>query len=571
KKDYQYLLLKVTGNNLYSIATPFNFSSLKKRIAMMNKIRSARVHLVKFMFVLPLVAVLLLAFRSKWHSIPDKPVPAAKGSSTPHANRVVVAGLVVDAKTLEPIEGVSLFCSKTGTTITTDANGYYKLYVPYENEELKFDMVLSRKGYTGMKQSEHWGNFYNEGIYKAFGHTIELFALTRSSNGEEGFSRLAGNPQTEEGLSYENIKKNISKIRDEINRIYAESDTVPLPPAPPAPAPVAKLPDNVISIKINNGVATVLLKNGSKETYNISNSADKKSFEEKYGDVTPAAPEAPYTNEKGYNLSVTDSKGNSTVVVKDKNNKEVKRVLLNTWKEKAGYYENLYGELPPPPPAPPVPAAAPAPLSAFGGSDPVIVQGISTTGRGSAHPALSSSGSNEVVVQGYPLAKTVKGQLSTTSGHDGIAVQGNPFSSPDRAVTSTAPDDPKAVVVQGHPFSTTAPLSAAVVSGRVLIQDDKMDFTEADEVITITISKNDSREKLNEYVRYMKENGAELNFEDIAYNKKGELTRISGKIRSRINTSTFSGEDFSQVVLLMYRKGDKTWFNIRVTDDHERI
>jgi hypothetical protein len=42
KKQYQYLLLKVIGNNQYSIATKFNFSSLKKRIAMMNKTKSAR-------------------------------------------------------------------------------------------------------------------------------------------------------------------------------------------------------------------------------------------------------------------------------------------------------------------------------------------------------------------------------------------------------------------------------------------------------------------------------------------------------------------------------------------------
>lgn len=65
KKEYQYLLLKVTGNNQYSIATQFNFSSLKKRIAMMNKIKSTRLNLVKFLFILPSVAVLLLAFRSR--------------------------------------------------------------------------------------------------------------------------------------------------------------------------------------------------------------------------------------------------------------------------------------------------------------------------------------------------------------------------------------------------------------------------------------------------------------------------------------------------------------------------
>ena len=65
KKEYQYLLLKVIGNNHFSIASKFNFSSLKKRIAMMNKMRTARMHIVKFLFMLPLVAVLLIAFRKK--------------------------------------------------------------------------------------------------------------------------------------------------------------------------------------------------------------------------------------------------------------------------------------------------------------------------------------------------------------------------------------------------------------------------------------------------------------------------------------------------------------------------
>jgi TonB-dependent SusC/RagA subfamily outer membrane receptor len=66
RKQYQYLLLKVVGNNHFSIANQFNFSSLKKRIAMMNKLRSARFHLVKFLFILPLLSVLLLAFRNEW-------------------------------------------------------------------------------------------------------------------------------------------------------------------------------------------------------------------------------------------------------------------------------------------------------------------------------------------------------------------------------------------------------------------------------------------------------------------------------------------------------------------------
>jgi beta-lactamase regulating signal transducer with metallopeptidase domain len=67
KKQYQYLLLKVIGNSQFSIANQFNFSSLKKRIAMMNKTKSAKRQLLRMLFLLPATAVLLLAFRNSMH------------------------------------------------------------------------------------------------------------------------------------------------------------------------------------------------------------------------------------------------------------------------------------------------------------------------------------------------------------------------------------------------------------------------------------------------------------------------------------------------------------------------
>ena len=64
-KQYQYLLLQVTGLTQYSLSNNFSISSLKQRIFMMNKLKSARAHLLKFLFLLPLLAVTLLAFRSQ--------------------------------------------------------------------------------------------------------------------------------------------------------------------------------------------------------------------------------------------------------------------------------------------------------------------------------------------------------------------------------------------------------------------------------------------------------------------------------------------------------------------------
>lgn len=71
KKGYQYHLLKVIGESRYRLANNFNFSSLKKRIVMMNRIKSTRLHLVKFLFLFPLLAVLLLAFRDRYNDVFD--------------------------------------------------------------------------------------------------------------------------------------------------------------------------------------------------------------------------------------------------------------------------------------------------------------------------------------------------------------------------------------------------------------------------------------------------------------------------------------------------------------------
>ena len=64
KKEYQRLLLKVIGISQFSLSTPFNFSSLKKRIAMMNKKATAKVQLLRLLLLLPVLTVILLAFRS---------------------------------------------------------------------------------------------------------------------------------------------------------------------------------------------------------------------------------------------------------------------------------------------------------------------------------------------------------------------------------------------------------------------------------------------------------------------------------------------------------------------------
>ncbi|HEY4288305.1 MAG TPA: M56 family metallopeptidase [Puia sp.] len=128
RKGYQYHLLKVVGDPAYRLANNFNFSSLKKRIIMMNKIKSARVHLVKFLFILPLLGVLLVAFRSRYVNDGQvKPqlldVNIEEMAMTQRATLPALAGIVkgrhylrgvkvIAADTTKPLSGVVIEPSK---------------------------------------------------------------------------------------------------------------------------------------------------------------------------------------------------------------------------------------------------------------------------------------------------------------------------------------------------------------------------------------------------------------------------------------------------------------------------
>ncbi len=292
KKEYQYLLLKVTGNNQYSIATPFNFSSLKKRIAMMNKLQSARVHLVRFLFILPLLAVLLLAFRSQWDS--------EKKTETKE-QKVYVAGLVVDAGTMKPLGNASIYVKEKNITAQTDSKGYYLLEIPFENRPRSFTMLVTKPGYGSLLQTENWGNFTEDHIYQRYSKSVEFFGLSPEGSKDLSFSNLVGNGNILKDISFETVYPLLKQINN-----------------------AAGLPSSNLSIN----------------------------------DTVPAPGSVNDLNEKGYQISITDTKGNCTVVVKDRNNKVVKRILLTEWSQKENYYEGLYGALPPPPPPPPPPGKA---------------------------------------------------------------------------------------------------------------------------------------------------------------------------------------------------------------------
>lgn len=286
KKEYQYLLLKVTGNNHYSIANQFNFSSLKKRIAMMNKMRSAKMHLLKFLFILPLIAVMLLVFRTE-----------GKSQTTPKQPTKVGETAIADT-------------INTGL-IRVNNKGYFLGIIGQKENCI---VVVSDKNSKTVEnvlltewnaKKEHYENLYGE-------LPVLVKKATLGAMNSKGYS-----------LDLVNDNKNMFVyVRDRNNKIV----------------------ERILMDKWN---------------------ANSKYYENLYGELPPPPPPptpplpVSQLNSKGHIIEVVGQGRNLEVVIKDKSNKEVNWILLETWNANKKYYENLYGELPKPPPPPPPPLPAP--------------------------------------------------------------------------------------------------------------------------------------------------------------------------------------------------------------------
>ncbi|MEQ1768157.1 MAG: carboxypeptidase-like regulatory domain-containing protein, partial [Methylotenera sp.] len=242
---------------------------------MMNKLQSAKLHLVKFLFVLPLLAVLLLAFRGRWKE---------QGKDNNTDRKVSIAGLVVDAATRKPLADVTIYSKQNNIRVQTDDKGYYLLQIPYENKPLQFSLMVFKKGYAAIHQQENWGNFYEEHIRDLYGNTFEFFGLGREGRTDEGFSALAGKNVDVADLNYEGALKHLKEV---LNNQQNYSDTIPGINVPNAKG-------YFINVKDRTGNCTIMIKdkNGKViESLLLTKWNENKSYyEDKYGKIPPPPP-----------------------------------------------------------------------------------------------------------------------------------------------------------------------------------------------------------------------------------------------------------------------------------------
>jgi hypothetical protein len=120
----------------------------------MNKIKSAKLHLLRFLFVLPLLAVLLLAFRDKYADIFKKKFSICN-----------IQGVVIDAQTDKPLAYVKIRETISGFETTTNKDGFYFLQINIDKDSLRLKFDLKKNGYEdgayGYNYAGNYAGFIN--------------------------------------------------------------------------------------------------------------------------------------------------------------------------------------------------------------------------------------------------------------------------------------------------------------------------------------------------------------------------------------------------------------------------
>ncbi len=308
KKQYQYLLLKVIGDNQFSIAQKFNFSSLKKRIAMMNKNKSAQLHLLRFLFLLPVLAVILVSFRKEiGDTLTGKqkqlqPLPAAVIDTVPEVTKPNSKGYIINVKDKKG-ECLLIIKDKTGkeakqlllTEWNANAEKYENMYgeippppSPVNNPLPDFVKRID----INAEYVEVW--LKNQEVEK-----YNLQNRKEKEAFEKKYGKIPPPPLPPPPYSVESPEPppayNVPVPPPPPPYLVELPEpppayNVPVPPLPPA---VPKLPDYVRGFSLSNNKVIITLKNGEKEYYDLSKPEQKAIFEKKYGEFVSPPPPPP--------------------------------------------------------------------------------------------------------------------------------------------------------------------------------------------------------------------------------------------------------------------------------------
>ena len=393
---------------------------------MMNKLKTARVHLLRFLFILPLLAVVLISFRrQKQDTI---------GRTESGLNQ---------------------------TNLLRDT-------IPGSNEPNEKGYIISVSG------------------NKPSSATVTV----KDKNGK-----------LVERIPFSKWKDNEKYYEDKYGE-YPPPPPPAQPPTPPEPPQPMEMPENVKKIDVNNNKATVVLKDGTEEKYDLSKPEEKAKFEKKYGEV-----------------------------------------------------------IPPPPPPPPRPRSDDEITAVQEVNVSHIASDIEITDDHKAHLRLKDG-----TVEEYNLASPKEKKVFEEKY--GKVIEIGKASELTKDMYYTVPKIPTAATSETPVADITMVDGQAVIAPRaphpgVTLVDDEAAVVAGKEDLLFTITKKTTQEQLEILIKEMKEKGVTLRINKTEY-KDGILVHVEGTVKLEDSHATFSGTDFSKVVLSTVRSGDRTLIKVDI-------
>lgn len=115
-----------------------------------------------------------------------------------------VAGLIVDSKSLLPLENSKIFDEKGTLIAKTDAKGYFKGKVNCAKEgPISFTMRIEKNGYSSFTQKENWGDLHGTI------NNIYYFVIKKENDNDRSFSKLISNKKD---ISYDAVSLGFKDI-----------------------------------------------------------------------------------------------------------------------------------------------------------------------------------------------------------------------------------------------------------------------------------------------------------------------------------------------------------------------
>ncbi|SFU60670.1 hypothetical protein SAMN05216480_109127 [Pustulibacterium marinum] len=132
------------------------------------------------------------------------------------ARSIIVAGLVVDSETMQPLSNAKVYDQEGKLLSKTNAKGYYKVTLKDlpDTGELHFTLQFKKATYADFSQKEHWGNLPD-------GFSSSLYIGMKKDNGNsKAFSELKSTAD----LSVTGIQNNFKEIQEK-QQFYKAVDT----------------------------------------------------------------------------------------------------------------------------------------------------------------------------------------------------------------------------------------------------------------------------------------------------------------------------------------------------------